>query len=148
LIVALPEPVPGLVISYSYLWWWEYERGQEEGVKDRPCAVIIVVTDDQGDKVVTILPVTHTPPFGADLAVEIPSTTKQRLGLDAERSWVMLTEANRFVWPGPDLRIKDSGSGAESMAYGLLPRALFKEITSKFGDAVEARLARVVRRTQ
>ena len=145
--MALPEPVPGLVIHYSYLWRREYERGQEEGVKDRPCAVITVVADGQGDKVVTVLPVTHTPPSGTALAVEIPYATKQRLGLDAERSWVLLTEANRFVWPGPDLRITAPG-GPESMAYGLLPRALFKEITGIFGDAVETRLAHVIRRTQ
>jgi hypothetical protein len=37
--------------------------------------------------------------------------TNQRLGLDAERSWVMLTEANRFVWPGPDLRMKEPSGG-------------------------------------
>jgi len=146
--VAFHEPVPGLVIHYSYLWWREYERGQEEGMKDRPCAVIMVVTDDQGDKVVTVLPVTHTPPSATDPAVEIPYASKQRLRLDAERSWVMLTEANRFVWPGPDLRMKDSGGRPESIAYGLLPRALFKKITGTFGDAVESRLAHVVRRTQ
>jgi hypothetical protein len=146
--VAFPEPVPGLVIHYSYLWRREYERGQEEGVKDRPCAVIMVVTDDHDNKVVTVLPVTHTPPSGATPAVEIPYATKQRLGLDAERSWVMLTEANRFVWPGPDLRLKKSGVGPEGMAYGLLPRALFKQITSRFGDAVEARLANIIQRTQ
>lgn len=146
--MAFPKPVPGLVIRYSYLWWREYERGQEEGVKDRPCAVIMVVSNDHGDDVVTVLPVTHTPPSGADLAVEIPYATKQRLGLDAVRSWVMLTEANRFVWPGPDLRMNESGGSAENMAYGLLPRALFKEITGKFGDAVEARLAHIIRRTQ
>ena len=146
--MAFPEPVPGLVIRYSYLWWREYERGQEEGVKDRPCAVIMVVADDQGNKVVTVLPVTHTPPSGIALAVEIPYATKQRLGLDAEQSWVVLTEANRFVWPGPDLRIKEPGGDPESMAYGLLPRALFKRITDKFVEAVEARLAHVIRRTQ
>jgi hypothetical protein len=145
--VAFPEPVPGLVIRYAYLWHREYERGQEEGVKARPCAVVTVVTDGQGNKVVMVLPVTHTPPADPDLAVEIPYATKQRLRLDTERSWVLLTEANRFVWPGPDLVMKEHG-GAESAAYGLLPRGLFKEISRKFGDAVEARLARVVRRTQ
>ena len=116
-------------------------------MKDRPCAVITVVADDQSNKVVTVLPVTHTPPSDASLAVEIPFATKQRLGLDAERSWVMLTEANRFVWPGPDLRVTESGGGPGTVAYGLLPRALFKEIAGKFGNAVEARLAAIVRRT-
>ena len=122
--MAFPEPVPGLVICYSYLWRREFQRGQEEGVKDRPCAVVTVVTEDQGSKVVTVLPVTHTPPAEGDLAVEIPYATKQRLGLDGERSWVMLTEANRFIWPGPDLRMKKPGGGSEAVAYGLLPRRL------------------------
>jgi hypothetical protein len=146
--VAFPEPVPGLVIRYSYLWRREYERGQEEGVKDRPCAVVMVVTGEQGEEIVTVVPVTHTPPTDSSLAVEIPYATKERLGLDADRSWVMLTEANRFAWPGPDLRMKEPDGGPESVAYGLLPRALFKEITGKFAAAIEARLAGVVRRTQ
>lgn len=44
-----------------------------------------------------------------------------RLGLDDERSWVVLTEANRFVWPGPDLRPLRFGDAA-SIAYGPYPR--------------------------
>jgi hypothetical protein len=145
--VAFPEPVPGLVIRYSYLWRQEYERGQEEGVKDRPCAVVTVVTDDQATKVVTVLPITHTPPSQDALAVEIPHATKQRLGLDGARSWVVLTEANRFVWPGLDLRMKGPRDGPETIAFGFLPRALFREIRDKFGDAIAARLAHIVRRT-
>jgi hypothetical protein len=35
-------PAPGLVIRYVYLWSHEWVRGQEEGVKDRPCAIILV----------------------------------------------------------------------------------------------------------
>jgi hypothetical protein len=144
--LAFPEPVAGLVLRYSYLWHAEHRRGQEEGVKDRPCAVVMVVTGDEGNKTVTVLPITHTPPSDPALVVEIPYATKQRLGLDAERSWVVLTEANRFLWPGPDLRMKQPGDPG-SVAYGLLPRALFKEISRKFGDAIEARLACTVPRT-
>lgn len=142
-----PEPVPGLVIRYSYLWRREYERGQEEGVKARPCAVVTVVTDNQDNKLVTVLPITHTPPPDTALAVELPYATKQRFSLDAERSWVMLTEANRFIWPGPDLVMNETGN-PESVAYGLLPRGLFKEIKEKFAAAIAARLAGVVGRTQ
>ena len=61
--VSLPDPVPGLVIRYSYLWKAEYGRGQEEGVKDRPCAVILVSVDDGGDRVVTVLPISHAVPL-------------------------------------------------------------------------------------
>lgn len=147
--MPLPQPVPGLVIRYAYLWQAEHQRGQEEGVKDRPCAVILVTAadDGQGGPVVTVLPITHTPPSHPALAVEIPSATKRRLGLDDERSWIVLTEANRFVWPGPDLRLTQSGD-LSSVAYGLLPRALFKEVITKFCAAVTARQARVVPRTE
>jgi len=94
--VSLPEPVPGLVIRYSYLWSDEYERGQEEGVKDRPCAIVLVTSDHAGERNVLALPVTHTPLSDPALAVEIPQATKRRLGLDDARSWVVLSEANRF----------------------------------------------------
>ena len=116
-------------------------------MKDRPCAVVTVVTSDQGGNVVTVLPVTHTPPADPAFAVEIPHETKRRLGLDDERSWVVIAEANRFAWPGVDLRMAENGN-PESVAYGLLPRALFKEINKRFGDAVEARLAGIVPRTE
>lgn len=145
--MAFPEPVPGLVIRYSYLWWREYERGQEEGAKDRPCAVVTALTNLQGNKVVMVLPVTHVPPSDPALAVEIPHRTKQRLGLDDDRCWVVLTEVNRFVWPGPDIRMRESGNPA-SVAYGLLPRSLAREIITKFGDVVEARISRTVARTE
>ena len=102
--MAFPDPVPGLVIRYSYLWASEHARGQEEGVRDRPCAVILATANKAGDQVVTVLPISHTPPSNPLLAVEIPAAVKRRLKLDDDRSWVVLAEANRFTWPGPDLR--------------------------------------------
>jgi hypothetical protein len=88
-----------LVIRYSCLWADEHERGQEEGVKDRPCAIILVTTDEESEKMVMVLPVTHAPASDPARAVEIPAATKRRLRLDEARSWVVLTEANRFQWP-------------------------------------------------
>lgn len=102
--MPLPIPEPGLVISYAYLWRSDYERGQEEGTKDRPCVIVLTVSTEEGDSVVTVVPVTHAAPEKPDEAVEIPLPTKHRLGLDAARSWVIVSEVNRFVWPGPDLR--------------------------------------------
>jgi len=145
--VAFPQPVAGLVIRYAYLWRDEQLRGQQEGLKDRPCAVILVTTSEEGDKVVTVLPITHTPPLDTMLAVEIPPATKRRLGLDNQRSWIVLTEANRFVWPGPDLRLSQPGT-PESVAFGLLPRALFQEVKDKLTAAISARLMRIVPRTE
>ena len=138
----MPEPVPGLVIHYSYLWAEEYGRGQEEGRKDRPCAIILVTADAEGDRSVTVLPITHAQPSDPALAVEIPAATKQRLGLDDERSWACLTEANRFIWPGPDLRPANAGD-MTSVAYGMLPFASFRANPSKIhcGDQNPARPA-------
>lgn len=145
--MPLPDPIPGLVIRYSYLWADEARRGQEEGSKDRPCAVVLIGDGPQDERVVTVLPVTHAPPANPDLAVEIPVATKHRLELDDERSWVVLTEANRFVWPGPDLRPVRQGDPA-SIAYGMLPYALFETIRRKFLAILRARRAGLVRRSE
>ncbi|UEM24856.1 hypothetical protein JL100_034530 (plasmid) [Skermanella mucosa] len=144
--MPFPEPVPGLVVRYSYLWQAEQRQGREEGVKDRPCAVVLVTTTAAGESVVTVLPVTHTLPVETSAAVEIPAATKARLGLDSARSWVVLTEANRFLWPGPDLRPARAGDTA-SMVYGLLPYGLMEEIRQKFLALLKARRARLVPRT-
>ncbi len=103
--MALPQPVPGLVIRYSYLWHAEHLQAQEEGRKDRPCAIVAAIRPDESGGVrVLVLPITHRPPEQPGLAVEIPAKVKRRLRLDDAPSWVILTEWNEFVWPGPDLR--------------------------------------------
>lgn len=95
--MALPKPVPGLVISYAYLWRDEALRGLEEGRKDRPCVIILSVEESDGRTLVTVAPVTHSPPAHAESALELPAATKQRLGLDGDRSWVIAADLNRFV---------------------------------------------------
>ena len=47
-----------------------------------------------------MVPVTHSPPADPATAIEIPAVTKARLGLDAQRSWIVCNEANVFAWPG------------------------------------------------
>lgn len=136
--MTLPAPVPGLVIRYSYLRREEHLRGQEEGAKDRPSAIVLVTRVQDGDQVVTVLPITHVPPSDPDTAIEIPLPTKKRLRLDEERSWIVLTEANRFIWPGPDLRPAKPGD-ASSVAYGLLPAKFFAHIVARFLDVFERR---------
>jgi hypothetical protein len=145
--VPFPQPVPGLVIRYSYLWQKEHVQGREEGVKDRPCAIVLIANTEGGRQTVVVLPITHSPPEMTELALEISSSVKRRLGLDGERSWVMLSEANRFVWPGPDLRPAIRGD-AHSVVFGLLPYKLFEDIKDKFDGAVRKRLARVVQRSE
>jgi hypothetical protein len=146
--VPLPEPIPGLVIRYSYLWYSEHREGREEGQKDRPCAIIAAIRmDETGARRVLVLPVTHSPPQDPKLAVEIPRAAKERLRLDDERSWVVLSEWNDFVWPGLDLR-PASGGDAGSVAYGVLPPGLFNSIRDQFLALVGKGRARHVPRTE
>ncbi len=144
--MSFPKPYPGLVIRYAYLWREEHLRGQEEGGKDRPCAILLTVQNDVGEQSVTVLPVTHSPPSNQDHAVEIPAATKRRLGLDDQRSWVMLTESNRFIWPGPDLRPFIS-SDPQSVVYGLLPAALYDQIRKKWLALYQAKKAKITKRS-
>ena len=100
--MALPQPVPGLVIRYSYLWHAEHLEGREEGKKDRPCAIVAAIrSDESGSTRVLVLPITHRPPERAALAIEIPAKVKRHLRLDDAPSWAILTEWNEFVWPRP-----------------------------------------------
>ena len=145
--MPFPRPAPGQVIRYAYLWRSEYQRGQEEGAKDRPCVIVLTVTDEEGDQVVTVLPVTHTPPADPNRALEIPHATKQRLGLDDDRSWVVLTEANRFIWPGPDLCLLNRDDPA-SIVYGELPGKLLMQIRDRFLNAIMTGISAPVPRTQ
>lgn len=129
--MAMDLPQPGQVIRYSYLWHDEFRRGLEEGRKDRPCAVILALTQADGEMQVVVMPITHSPPLDPSHAVEIPAATKRRLGLDDQQSFIVLTEANRFLWPGPDLRPFETRAGS-SLVYGLLPRRLFLEVRDRF----------------
>lgn len=145
--MSLPAPTPGLVIRYAYLWAREHDEGREEGVKDRPCAVLLATRDDEGDLRVIVLPVTHSRPLDPATAVEIPAATKRRLGLDDDQSWIVVTEGNVFAWPGPDLRFAP-GRGPESVAYGLLPAKLYEIVRERFVALHEEAKARFVRRDE
>jgi hypothetical protein len=146
--MAFPIPQPALVICYSYLWHREFAAGREEGIKDRPCAIVAAVkTEDDSPYRVLVLPVTHRAPAKPEAAIEIPLETKQRLGLDHEQSWVCLTEWNEFLWPGPDLRILPGGN-ENTIAYGFLPYRLFEKIQAAFAAKALKGSAHRVKRTE
>ncbi len=145
--MALPEPVPGLIIRYSYLWCREHLQGRDEGQKDRPCAIVAALRkDEHGDIHVLVLPITHSPPDHPTLAIEIPAKTKDRLDLDDARSWIVISEWNEFIWPGPDLR-RLPGATDASVAYGMIPPRLFATVRDKFIALVTSRNAHRVPRT-
>jgi hypothetical protein len=128
--MAIPTPEPGLIISYAYVWDHEAQSGQEEGRKDRPCVITLAVERQQdGETLVTVFPVTHRPPKDAAATVEIPRAVKQHLGLDDDRSWVVVSEGDQFVWPGYDLRKAPS---TDRYDYGYLPPRFFKDVLAAF----------------
>lgn len=127
--MELPNPEPGLVVSYSYLWRDEYEAGQEEGRKDRPSVVVLALERANDGMLVTVLPITQSPPNDPDAAVEIPPRIKRHLGLDDERSRIVVSEGNDFLWPGYDLRKRP---GADRCDYGILPGRMFEKMVEAF----------------
>jgi hypothetical protein len=115
--MPIPAPEPGLVISDAYLWHHEHEAGREEGRKDRPSVIVLVVERP------TVLPITQTSPTDPASAVEIPAAVKRHLGLDDARSWIVVAEGNEFDWPGYDLRKIGRSNRYD---YGFLPPAFLQ----------------------
>lgn len=142
--MPLPDPELGLVISYSYLWRREHLAGQREGRKDRPCVIVLAVDRGPDGTIVTVVPVTHAEPKDPSIAVELPQAVKRHLGLDAARSWVMLDEGNRFVWPGFDLRLVSRSNGRYD--YGFLPPRLFAALATRFKEVWAAQQRHTVPR--
>ena len=142
------RPLPGIgdVLRYAYLWSNEHDRGREEGAKDRPCAVVMLIRRDDGMDEVAVLPITSAKPEDDGAGVEIPAATRARLGLQREPCWVLVTELNLFRWPGPDLRPLEAGEG--SFVYGRLPRELLLRIREAFRVWRERGPTLAVRRTE
>ncbi len=132
--VNLPEPLPGLVIRYNYLWRKDELEGFSEGDKDRPCAIILA-SSKTGK--VTVIPITHSPPEPGEehLSIEIPVEICRQCGLDEDGNYVRLGEANRFIWPGSHLR--PLPSDPSRMHYGMLPKEFFDSVLSQVVALVE-----------
>ena len=132
----------GYVIRHAYLWWNEARKGREEGSKDRPCVIVHVRQNAFDETEVFICPVTHAPPEHPEQAMEIPPRTKARLGLDTEKSWIVTTEVNRFIWPGPDIRSVPGGG----WTYGFLPAAMTRDLIEQIRRNATDRSLLVVNR--
>ena len=145
--MSVPKLRAGLVIGYSYLWARESRAGVEEGVKDRPCAIVAARQMIEGREIATVVPITHRRPANPADAVEIPAALKAHLGLDATPSWIVVTETNDFLWPGPDLRpVSRSKSG--TFEFGMLPPRFFTHLRDRILQAHLARKLNRVRRTE
>ncbi len=127
--MALPEPKPGLVIRYDYLWRREAEIGRDQG-KDRPACLVAASDSATTPRFVVILPITHTAPSGDTVAIEIPPRVRQAIGLDDAPTWVIVSEHNVDEWPNGGLTHVPGRPGIFS--YGFVPPGLFAQIKAKF----------------
>ena len=99
-----PAPIRGLVVGHASSWSRGEAAWKSEGAKDRPTVVISASgPDESGNVRVLVVPITHTPPVDPDGGLGIPDEVERRLGLEAERQWVVFDGLNRSVWPGHDL---------------------------------------------
>lgn len=129
--MAFPRtPFPGLVVRYAFLWSTEARQGRTEASKDRPCVVVVAVRRESDARFrVRVLPITRTM-HDAERAVALPVKLQRHLGLDADASWIVLDEANVFIWPGVDLRpISRAKPGVWS--YGVLPVEVFDDLRNR-----------------
>jgi hypothetical protein len=89
--VSLPKPLLGLVTRYRSLWTADAVQGRDEGDKERPAAIVMVVDAVSTNAArVLVLPITHNPPHKGIEAIQIPTAVCRKAGLDAARSWVIV----------------------------------------------------------
>lgn len=127
--MPLPDPRPGLVIRYDYLWTREAAAGREQG-KERPACLVAAADSLVSPRFVVILPITHSRPDKNSVGVEIPARVREALALDDAPSWIIVSEHNVDEWPNAGLAPMPGRSGVFS--YGFIPPGLFAQVKAKF----------------
>jgi len=141
--VAFPDPKPGLIVRYDYLWSREAAAGRDQG-KDRPTCLVAATDSLTRPCYVVLLPITHTPPDADTTGIEIPAQVKRSLGLDDAPSWVIVSEHNIDEWPNGGLSAVPGKPGVFS--YGFIPPSLFAQIKAKFLELARQKSSSEVRR--
>lgn len=131
----------GDVVEYPYLWKWQKELGREEGEKDRPVCLAMMIKDARGFTHLIILPISRTAPKRDDVAIEIPPLELKRAGLDTlSRGWITVSEYNYDIlersWDFPVNR----------PALGRFSGPFLKTIERAFLPTLRGQRARVNRR--
>jgi hypothetical protein len=155
-MARVPDPVPGLIFRYGYLWLSELRSGRIDPSKERPACLLVRILEGErydlrlegglvaavGD--VVILPITTRPPEPTQAAMEMTVDEKQACGLDKSvRSWVILSEFNVDTWPHPDISLVVATG---KLSYGIAPSGLLKRFRRAFAEASLKQRAVGVRR--
>lgn len=131
------EPQAGEIINYLYLWRHEYERGQEDGRKVRPCMVVATYRNEGRLRVITV-PLT-TRDYSPDFSIKLPPRLIDHLRLDI-RSRVVWNDINEFTWIGPDVRSGTDGN----CVIGAMPEKIYRQVAAN----IVAHRAKITHRTE
>jgi len=142
--MPLPALAQGLVVRYEYIWHREASANRTTAEKERPVCVTVIFDDPDEGRMVMLLPITHSPPSQGEVGIEIPQQVKKHLGLDAERSWIIVSECNIDGWPSPDLRQIPAQAG--KFHYGYIPPRLFRIVREAFVSAYRPKKVQIVPR--
>jgi hypothetical protein len=133
-------PRAGDVLRYPYLWARQAGRGETEGRKTRPCAVILALRTGSGQTELRLCAVTTQPPQSGTRAVEVPEIEKRRSGLDgAVALWVIVDEHNVDVFEQSFYIEPQSQIGTFSSAFT-------KDLQAEMILALRQRNSKAVRR--
>jgi len=140
-------PKVGMVLCYDYLWKDEERAGHIDGQKDRPCAIVIAShpKEDKSREVV-VFPITHSPPYKDEVAVEIPYKVSRHLNLDHDRMWIKTHEVNKFQWEDGRIPCGVTPTPQGEWTYGTMPYELRKEAGEQLKENYQKRSLGVVDR--
>ncbi len=101
---------------------------------------------DEGLVQLLVVAITHAAPAHPSDAVPLPLPVKQAIGLDDVPAWIITTEANAFIWPGPDVRPVPRRK-PRTIVYGRVPHGLLAQVARSYLANRERQRSRVVPRT-
>lgn len=155
-MARIPDPVPGLIFRYGYLWLEEFEKKRIDPSKDRPACILMRVVGKAspglrttgasaiapGD--VIIFPITTRRPPRNAVAVELSVDDKRLCRLDPEvPSWLVVSEFNADSWPNADISLVP---GTNQFAYGFAPPGLMHRIRRSLAGAAHRKTVVGVKR--
>lgn len=141
------EPKPGLIIRFDFLWKEEESAGHTDGLKDRPCAIILTTKPKEGGtRDVVLCPITHSPPQKGESAIEIPAKLARHLKLDDGRSWIKTHQINTVEWEQNRLPFGVVPAHKGQWVFGQLPQSIGKQVFEQVKANIDRKHLRNVRR--
>ncbi len=122
-------------------------QGQDHGVKDRPCVIVLTSKPlEDGGRRTVVCRITHTPPEDNDSAVEIPPKVAAHLNLVVQRSWIRTHEVNTFTWEEGRIPFGLSPVRRDNWTFGHIPPKLYRQVRDQVMVNRERQVLKIVQR--